>query len=528
MRKAGVLMPIFSLPSPYGMGTLGAAAREFIDFLARSGQSCWQILPIGPTSFGDSPYQSFSTFAGNPYFIDLDELAAQGLLEPEEYRGLSWGEDPAAVDYESLFTARYPVLRLACTRLLRGTHPEVDRFCQAQGDWLEDYALFMAMKAAYGGAAWLEWPEGARLRREEELERARTELAGEIMFWKGVQYLFFRQWKALKQYANGKGISILGDLPIYVAVDSADAWANPDQFQLDRTGRPTEVAGCPPDCFCADGQLWGNPLFRWDRMEEDGYRWWLRRLAFQFQIYDTLRIDHFRGFDSYYAIPYGDATAQNGRWRPGPGIQFFRAVNKKLGRKDIIAEDLGFLTPSVHKLRKDTGYPGMKVLEFAFDSRDMGSDYLPHRYSPHCVVYTGTHDNDTIQGWMASAPRKDVAFAREYLRLTKREGYHWGMMRSAWASPADLAVIQMQDILDLGSEARINIPSTLGGNWTWRMLPGSCTPKLAKRLHREMKVYQRLTKTAEQAPKRAANGLEASPAFCTYAEGEGEMQGNIV
>ena len=314
-----------------------------------------------------------------------------------------------------------------------------------------------------------------------------------------MQYLFFRQWRALKRYANDRGISILGDLPIYVSGDSADVWANPRQFQLDGEGRPTEVAGCPPDGFSEDGQLWGNPLFNWDRMRVEGYRWWIRRIAFQFTVYDSLRIDHFRGFDSYYAIPYGDMTARNGRWRPGPGIDFFRAVRRQLGRRDIIAEDLGFLTPSVHKLLRQTGYPGMKVLEFAFDSRDTGSDYLPHCYTPHCVVYTGTHDNDTIQGWMASAPRKDVAFAREYLRLSRREGYHWGMMRSAWASAADLAVMQMQDLLGLGSEARMNTPSTLGGsNWRWRALPGSFSPALARRLHREMKVYQRLPRSGQE------------------------------
>ena len=310
-----------------------------------------------------------------------------------------------------------------------------------------------------------------------------------------MQHLFFSQWWSLKEYVNQKNISIIGDLPIYVALDSADVWANPDQFQLDENGRPTEVAGCPPDGFSADGQLWGNPLFDWERMKKDGYAWWLKRIAWQFQICDTLRIDHFRGFDSYYAIPYGDATAKNGRWKPGPGIGFFKAVNKALGKKDIIAEDLGFLTPSVHKLLKDSGYPGMKVLEFAFDSRDTGSDYLPHCYSPHCVVYAGTHDNDTIQGWMASAPKKDVSFAKAYLRLSKREGYHWGMMRSAWASPADLAVMQFQDLLGLGSEARMNTPSTLGNNWKWRALPGTFDEKLSKRLRREMKVYQRLPKT---------------------------------
>lgn len=494
MRKAGILMPIFSLPSPYGIGTLGAAAKEFVNFLVRSGQSCWQILPIGPTGYGDSPYQSFSAYAGNPYFIDLDDLARDGLLERGEYQELDWGTDPAAVDYQALYQNRNSVLRLACTRLQGQKDQGYQEFCRENARWLEDYALFMSLKEETGGVAWLEWSEGERLHRPEALKRARDRLAEEVTFWKRVQYLFFRQWQVLKSYANGRGISIIGDLPIYVAADSADVWANPEQFQLDENGWPIEVAGCPPDGFSADGQLWGNPLFRWDRMREEGYRWWLDRIAFQFKIYDTLRIDHFRGFDAYYAIPFGERTARNGRWCPGPGLDFFKTINRRLGKRDIIAEDLGFLTPSVRKLLEDTGYPGMKVLEFAFDSRDTGSDYLPHCYTPHCVAYAGTHDNDTIQGWMASAPRKNVAFAREYLRLNRLEGYHWGMMRAAWASSADLAVMQLQDILGLGSEARTNTPATLGGNWRWRTLPGSCGPKLASRLHREMKVYQRLPK----------------------------------
>ncbi len=493
MRRGGILMPISSLPSPYGIGTMGAAAREFVDFLAEGGQSCWQILPIGPTSYGDSPYQSFSSFAGNPYFIDLDILAEWGLLEPEEFQSIDWGSDPARVDYATLYQKRFDVLRLAVSRLGRGEEFEL-RETPCGADWLEDYAPFMALKSKYGGVSWLEWPEALRLRQPEAMEAAQKELSGEIDFWKWMQHLFFAQWWTLKEYANQKGISILGDLPIYVALDSADVWANPGQFQLDREGKPIEVAGCPPDGFSADGQLWGNPLFDWERMKEEGYAWWLKRIAWQFQICDTLRIDHFRGFDAYYAIPYGDKTARNGRWRPGPGLDFFQTVNRALGKRDIIAEDLGFLTPSVKKLLKNTGYPGMKVLEFAFDSRDTGSDYLPHCYPPKCVVYAGTHDNDTIQGWMKHAPRKDVAFAKEYLRLSRREGYHWGMMRSAWASPADLAVMQMQDILGLGSEARMNTPSTLGGNWQWRTLPESFSPELARRLFKEMQVYQRLPK----------------------------------
>lgn len=492
VRRSGILMPVSSLPSPYGIGTLGAEARKFADFLAAGGQSCWQMLPVGQTSYGDSPYQSFSSFAGNPYFIDLDELADEGLLEPEEFQSLNWGGDPGRVDYGLLYAVRYPVLRRACARLLTENRPDFAAFCREQADWLEDYALFMALKEKQVGAPWFQWPEDLRLHEPSALERARLELAGETGFWKAVQYLFFRQWRALKGYVNGLGVSIIGDLPIYTAGDSADVWANQPQFQLDESGTPSEVAGCPPDGFAPDGQLWGNPLFDWERMKGEGYAWWLRRISFQFQLFDTLRIDHFRGFDSYYAIPYGQTAARGGRWRPGPGIGFFRAVNAALGEKDIIAEDLGFLTPSVHELLREAGYPGMKVLELAFDSRDTGSGYLPHCYTPHCVAYAGTHDNDTIRGWLASVPAEDAAFAKAYLRLNEEEGYHWGMMRSVWASPADLAVVQFQDLLGLGSEARMNTPSTVGGNWQWRALPGAFDEGLSRRLRQEMRVYQRL------------------------------------
>ena len=485
-------MPIFSLPSPYGVGTMGAQARDFVDFLAAAGQSCWQVLPLGPTSFGDSPYQSFSSFAGNPYFIDLDTLAGEGLLDEGEYRSVNWGSDPMYVDYALLYQLRYPVLRKACERLLAQDRPDFVQFCAEQADWLEDYALFMALKDKYQGCAWLQWPEGVRLRKKSALYKAKKLLEKEIAFWKGVQFLFFRQWGELKQYANSRGISIIGDLPIYVSGDSAEVWANQSQFQLDEKGAPTEVAGVPPDAFTADGQLWGNPLFDWEKMRSDGYAWWMKRIAFQFRLYDTLRIDHFRGFESYYAIPYGDTTARNGHWRPGPGIEFFNKVRETLGEKDIIAEDLGYLTPEVHQMLQESGYPGMKILEFAFDSRDGGNDYLPHRYPRHCVVYAGTHDNDTIQGWAATSDPDDLAFARDYLRLNPQEGYHWGMMRGAWASPADLAVMQFQDVLGLGSEARINIPSTLGTNWKWRAMPGTYSLELARKLRRDMEVYQRL------------------------------------
>ncbi len=320
----------------------------------------------------------------------------------------------------------------------------------------------------------------------------REKFAENIAFWQGVQYLFFHQWKALKEYANERGIGIIGDLPIYVARDSSDVWSRPEQFQLDENLEPIEVAGCPPDSFAADGQLWGNPLFDWDAMAQDGYSWWIDRIAWQKSFYDILRIDHFRGFDSYYAIPYGEKTARNGRWRKGPGMDLFRAVEAALGKQNIIAEDLGFLTESVRQLLKDSGFPGLKVLEFAFDTREE-NNYMPHTYESHCVAYVGTHDNDTALGWLASVADQDREMAIDYLKLTEQEGYHWGMMRGIWASPADVTVVQAQDLLGLGSEARMNIPSTLGKNWQWRALPGSFTPELAKRLRHETELYCRVS-----------------------------------
>ena len=492
VRSSGVLMPIFSLPSPYGVGTLGRQAREFADFLARSGQSHWQILPIGPTGYGDSPYQSFSSRAGNPYLIDLDELEQQGLLEREEYASLPWGDDPERVDYQALYRLRLPVLRRACDRLLSRPPAAFDRFCLLHQAWLDDYALFMALKEQYGGAPWVAWPEDIRLRRPRAMARAKKELEDDIRFWQGVQYPFFGQWQEFKSYVNGKGISIVGDLPIYVAGDSADVWAAPEQFLLDNQGRPTLVAGVPPDDYSADGQLWGNPLFRWDRMKQDGYAWWLDRVAFQFKIYDVLRLGHFRGFEAYYAIPYGEKTARNGQWLPGPGMDFFRALRRSLGPRPIIAEDLGFLTPEVYQLLADTGFPGMKVLEFGFGDPGEDSEYLPHNYPVHSVAYPGTHDNDTILGWLDSLTPEQAKFARHYLRLSRREGLHWGVLRSLWASPAQLTVVQMQDLLGLDRHARMNTPSTLGGNWQWRALPEAMSAGLARRLYRETAAYQRL------------------------------------
>lgn len=488
MRSGGILLPIFSLPGPYGIGTMGAEARRFVDFLQSAGQRYWQILPICPTSYGDSPYSSFSTFAGNPYFIDLDQLHMDGLLEKAEYEHLDWGE--GEVHYDSLYASRFPVLRLAFQRFVQDPPTDFADFCR-DNPWVEDYALFMTLKDANGGKSWQEWPKEQCRRETKTLEQVRLAHNEDIAFWKCVQYLFYRQWFELKRYANDRGVSIIGDLPIYVALDSADVWANPGQFQLDRSLRPIEVAGCPPDGFSEDGQLWGNPLYDWDKMRREDYRWWMDRVEHQCGIYDVLRIDHFRGFEAYYAIPYGAETARNGRWRTGPGMNFFRAVEKRVGKQPIIAEDLGFLTDGVRELLRDSGFPGMKVLEFAFDSRE-NSDYLPHNYDKHCVVYTGTHDNDTVMGWMASAGREDVEFAKDYLRLTPEEGYHWGMMRGAWSSVANLAVVQMQDVLGLGSEGRVNTPSTVGRNWRWRMQKGAATRELAQKLRRQMEIYRRL------------------------------------
>lgn len=491
MRRAGILLPVFSLPSPYGIGTMGQAARDFVDFLADAGQSCWQVLPVGPTSYGDSPYQSFSSFAGNPYFIDLDTLAEDGLLERAEFENLDWG-GPGRVDYGLLYQRRYPVLRLACQRLLADPPEEYSAFLRENSFWLENYSLYMALKDSHSGRPWIQWPDGQRRRDPDALARAREELAEGVAFWQAVQFLFYRQWDALRDYAHGKGISIIGDVPIYVPMDSADVWADPQLFQVDEDLIPTGVAGCPPDAFSADGQLWGNPLFDWEKMREDGYAWWMRRIAFQFRICDILRIDHFRGFEAYYAIPYGADTARNGQWRPGPGKDFFRVLNETLGPREIIAEDLGFLTDSVRELLAFTGYPGMKVLEFAFDSRDGDSSYLPYRYPTNCVVYAGTHDNEPVMAWLDALPPEDLAYASSYMRLNEAEGRNWGVARTAWASAGDLAVIQAQDVLGLGMEARINAPSTLGGNWQWRLLPGQLTPELAAKLRRDMAVYGRL------------------------------------
>lgn len=485
-------MHISSLPSRYGIGTMGDEARKFADFLKEAGQLYWQVLPIGPTSFGDSPYQSFSTFAGNLYFIDLEYLCRDGLLTEEECRSYEWGDDPEKADYGILYVSRGKILRKAFERFEElDADEEYSRFCSSQQEWLEDYAIFMTLKDLHKGAPWHMWEDELKCREEDALLQVKAEYAEDIEFWKFVQFLFFRQWNDLKKYVNEKGLQLIGDIPIYVSMDSSDVWANPDLFWLDEELAPVKVAGCPPDAFSSDGQLWGNPLFRWDRMETDGFQWWTNRVEHLVSQFDMVRIDHFRGFESYYAIPAGDKNARRGEWKKGPGLKFFETLEKKLGKLPIIVEDLGFLTPEVLQMVHDSGYPGMKLMQFAFDGRD-NSLYLPHNHIKHCVVYTGSHDNDTIIGWYEHAPEFTAHYAKEYMRLNDEEGVNWGMMKTAWASVADTAIVTMQDLLGLGSEARMNTPSTTGGNWEWRMLPGSCTHELAQKVRENMLNYVRL------------------------------------
>ena len=500
MRASGILLHISSLPSPHGIGTMGAAAKDFVDFLVKAGQAYWQILPVCPTSYGDSPYQSFSTFAGNPYFIDLDLLAKAGLLQPEEYESIDWESTPGCVNYGALYQKRYAVLHKACARLLAAPPADYADFLAKNAFWLPDYALFMALKDAHNGVCWQQWEEPLRRREPETLAAARAKYAADIDFWQAVQYLFYTQWYDLKAYANAQGIEIIGDLPIYVAEDSVDVWSCPQEFQLDENLVPTEVAGCPPDGFSATGQLWGNPLFDWDAMAANGYAWWVRRIRHLCGIYDVLRIDHFRGFAGYYAIPYGDKTAENGRWRTGPGYALFAAVKKELGSPRIIAEDLGFLTDDVRALLKECAYPGMKVLEFAFDSRDTGSasDYLPHNYPVNSVAYTGTHDNETARGWFeGTATPRQREQAALYTHQQAGEPMADALNRTIAASVSDTCIYTMQDLLNLGNEARINTPATLGGNWTWRMLDGAITRELEHKLTDWTETYFRIPSEAE-------------------------------
>ncbi|MDO4633335.1 MAG: 4-alpha-glucanotransferase [Eubacteriales bacterium] len=491
MRTSGILLPVFSLPSRYGIGSFSKEAYEFIDRLEEAGQTYWQILPLGPTGYGDSPYQSFSAFAGNPYFIDLDTLKEQGLLLAEEYEHLCFAEDPQAVDYGKMYELRYPVLRKAFSRFDRQSGDFVS-YCEREGYWLDDYSLFMAVKGKHQNRCWTGWEDAIRLREPQAIETYRASEAEEILFQKFLQYEFSCQWSALKDYANKKGIRIIGDIPIYVAFDGSDCWANQEMFRFDENHQPSAVAGCPPDAFSDIGQLWGNPLYDWEYHEKTGYAWWIRRMKKSFELYDVVRVDHFRGFDQYYCIPYGDDTAKFGHWEDGPGMKLFSALKENLDDPAIIAEDLGFLTDSVLKLVKDSGYPGMKVMEFAFDSRESG-DYLPHNYDKNSVVYTGTHDNQTLKAWLDELTPQDYEHLMQYAALERvqKEEIVWAVIRLTLACVADTAIIPMQDYLCLGSEARINQPATLGTNWRWRLLLGQFDSALAKKIRSMSTLYGR-------------------------------------
>ena len=485
-RAAGILMPISSLPSEYGIGCFSKSAYDFVDWLKAAGQSDWQILPLGPTSYGDSPYQSFSTFAGNPYFIDLDALVEEGVLTKAECKKVDWGKEKDCIDYEKIYEGRYPLLRKAYERSKIYENEDYKRFVAENNWWLADYALFMAVKDRFDGVEWTKWADDIKLRWGPAMDYYREELYYDIEFQQYLQFKFYEQWMKLKAYANEKGIRIIGDIPIYVAMDSADTWSHPELFQLDSENVPFAVAGCPPDGFSATGQLWGNPLYRWDYHKDTDYQWWVSRMRYVFKLYDVVRIDHFRGFDEYFSIPYGAENAIGGHWEKGPGIELFRKIEQELGWKEVIAEDLGYVTDSVRELVRDSGFPGMKVLEFAFDSRDSGcaNDYLPHNYIENSVAYTGTHDNETIVGWWSSITKKEKKLARDYLcdQYTPDEELYLSFISLIMRSRAKLCVIPMQDYLGFDNESRINKPSTVGKNWKWRVTKKQLSARLRKQI----------------------------------------------
>ncbi len=499
-RRCGVLLHISSLPSPYGIGTMGRQAYQFIDFLKESGMAYWQLLPVCPTSYGDSPYQSCCVYAGNPYFIDIDLLCDMGLLNYKDCPDME--EDSKSVDYGKLYKERNKLLKKAADNFISKfinhkaefkIQKSYKRFCKDNSFWLDSYALFMALKDCNQGRSWYDWEEDYRAFESESVSKFALSNIETIEFHKVIQYLFFRQWYELKDYAQSKNISIIGDLPIYVSLDSVDVWQEPKLFQLAENMLPKEVSGCPPDNFSKEGQLWGNPLYDWEAMEQDNFSWWIRRIEYLCTMYDVLRIDHFRGFESYYAIPYKSGDALRGRWKKGPGMKLFNALYEHSGPKSIIAEDLGFLTEEVKQLLQESGFPGMKIIEMAFDSRDSSAEeYLPHNFVRNCVAYTGTHDNDTLCGWFASALEEDIDYARAYLRIKEDTEIHWDIIAALLATVADTCIIQAQDFLGLGSEARMNTPSTVGINWKWRAGRKAFNKELAQRIRKMLILYKRL------------------------------------
>ena len=493
-RSSGILFHPTSLPGKYGIGTLGKEAYAFIDFLKKSRQKLWQIFPLGPTGYGDSPYQSFSSFAGNPYLIDFDLLIEAHLLSEEDLRDVFFGDNEEYIDYGAIYNQKYPLLRRAYENFKSSDNHEMrenlEHFKRENASWLNDYSLYISLKNHFNGLPWNEWAHDIKNREHGAMEHYRNELADDIEYHNFIQFLFFKQWGDVKRYANENGIKIIGDIPIFVAADSSDAWANPEIFLFDEERKPVKVAGVPPDYFSATGQLWGNPLYNWQKLKETNYSWWVERVRANLSTCDIIRIDHFRGFEAYWAVPYGDDTAINGQWEPGPGIDLFNAIKSQLGELPIIAEDLGLMTQGVIDLREATGFPGMKILGFAFDSGEE-NDYLPHTYTKNCVVYTGTHDNDTLIGWFQKAKEEDRQFARDYLNSRSDDEIHWNAIRGAWSSVANMAISPVQDFLGLGSEARINTPGVAAGNWQWRLRHGVLTDELAERIAKLTRVYSR-------------------------------------
>lgn len=489
-RGAGILLPVFSLPSEYGIGTLGYEAYEFVDFLCKCSQSYWQVLPLGPTSYGDSPYQSFSAFAGNPYFIDLDKLCKDGMLTKKELESCNFGNNPEKIDYEKLYKVRFDILHIAFSRSNIETFSPYVEFCKKNSFWLDDYALFMSLKSHFEDKQWLLWDEDIRLYEKSAVEKYKEILKDKISFWKFCQFEFYSQWYKLKDYANKKGISIIGDIPIYVSLDSSDVWVNSTQFQLDDKHIPTAVAGVPPDMFSATGQLWGNPLYNWDKMEKDGFSWWKKRMQFTAEMYDLIRIDHFIGIVNYFSIPYGSQTAVDGKWVEGPSEKLVSAINEVIGEKKIIAEDLGAVTQKVVDLLEKSGYPGMKLMQFGFES-DGTNTNLPAYFTNNSIVYGGTHDNETMKGFFDFQSESVIDFAMEYLCVNDKKELTYAVIRSAYASVADTAIFQLQDFLLLDNTARINTPSTLGGNWQWRVKKSQLSSDLSEKICKITSLYGR-------------------------------------
>lgn len=469
-RSSGILLHISSLPSEYGIGALGKEAYKFVDFLSSTNQKYWQILPIGPTLYGDSPYQSPSAYAGNPYFIDLESLCEDGIIQKSDIDSLHFGSDPLRVDYGALYIERPKLYDKICEGFGDG-NDEYKMFCESNAHWLDDYALFMALKNENRGRPWNTLPSELKQRNKEALTEKSEQLRDEIKKQKILQYIFFDQWQHLKKYANDRGVKIIGDMPIYVAYDSADVWSSPTLFKLDSSLQPTVVAGCPPDGFSPLGQRWGNPIYNWDESKKELFSWWKSRISHSLCIYDVIRIDHFRGFSDYYEIPAPEHTAVNGHWEKGPGLELFNYLKKELGELPIIAEDLGFLNEDVRKMLEGSGFPGMKVLQFAFDSFD-DNGYLPHNYTRNCVIYTGTHDNDTVLGWINNAGDEKISRVKKYFGLPHNASYDEiadAFIRAAYSGVGDTAVIPIQDLLKQGNESRMNLPSSVEGNWIYRM-----------------------------------------------------------